>query len=128
MTERQRRQEECAKWVRETFGEASLTNVQTRIARFMEEAIELAQAEDFPKERLHALVEFVYDRAKGVPFQEVGGVSTTLLSYCASVGIDADDAEDIELRRVQLLDPERFRRRQAEKDAIGTGNKKPEET
>jgi hypothetical protein len=65
--------------------------------------------------------DFVYSREKGEPKQEVGGVSTTLLSYCESAGINADLEEDNELKRVMSLPKEKFQKRQAAKDAIGTG-------
>jgi hypothetical protein len=98
--------------VRATFGD-SLLATEERVSRVVEEAVELAQAEGVPAERLHALVRHVYAKPPGDPAQEVGGVGVTVLAYCAAVGISADDAEAREVERVLALPVDHFRRRQA---------------
>lgn len=118
MSERNRRQEQVAQWVERTFGAPAL-DVSERIARLLEEAIELAQAEGFPPALAHALVDHVYEKRPGEPLQEVGGLGVTILAYCAAVGFSADAAEEKEVARVLAIPPEYFRARQNVKADAG---------
>lgn len=118
MAKRDDLQEVVLRWVQRTFG-AELLAPQERVARLLEEVVELAQAEDLPEERALALVRHVYSKPPGSPLQEVGGVGVTLLAYCGSKGISADTAERMELDRVLSLPAEHFRRRQAAKANAG---------
>ncbi len=104
------RQTAVLSWVRDTFGPEVLTPNE-RVMRFLEEAIELAQAQGLAEIHAAALVAHVYSKPKGDLWQEVGGVGVTLLAYCESVGIDADKAEMDEFARVLLIDPAKFRAR-----------------
>lgn len=105
---RDQRQQAVVEFVRETFGDAeewskdhaSAMNTDERISRFVEEAIELAQSENMTIEQVKTIVDYVYSKPKGEPFQEVGGVGVTLLSYCGHRGISADFAEVTEFERV----------------------------
>lgn len=90
-----------------------------RIARFIVEAVELAQAEGIAAELVHRIAEVVYARPPGKPIQEVGGVSLCLLAYCEARGISADLCEADEIERVLSKDAEHFRERQREKAALG---------
>lgn len=94
-------------WVRRAFGARFLTPYN-RTERVLEEAIELAQALDFPKERIHELIDLVYAKERGEVRQEVGGVSNCLLSLCETLGISADECESDELNRVLALPVEHF--------------------
>jgi hypothetical protein len=124
MGPRDERQSAVYRWVGETFGVANL-ETQERCKRFVEEAVELAQAEGLTAEEVSAIVAYVYSKSPGEVFQEAGGVGTTLLAYCEARGISADDAEDTEFRRVVELNPEHFRRRHNIKAAAGIANTAP---
>jgi NTP pyrophosphatase (non-canonical NTP hydrolase) len=71
-----------------------------RADRFIEEALELAQATGYCGKRAHALVDYVFNRPVGEPFQEVGGVMVTLAALCNYHGLDMEDAAETELARV----------------------------
>lgn len=117
-SERDRRQNRDIEWVRSTFGEATLA-VDERAARFLEEALELAQAVGLTREKAIALVEYVYSRPVGDPAQEVGGVGVTLLGLCSVIGVSADREERREHDRVTSIDPAKFRARHAKKVEAG---------
>jgi len=105
-------------WVRETFGEETF-NPRERVLRFLEEAIELAQAEAVPYAQAVRVLNHVYDKPPGDPLLEVGGVGTTLLAYCASKNVSADQAERTEAARVFAIDQTYFRERHNAKAAAG---------
>lgn len=92
-------QQETKDWCKETFGEEISNNVLERCLRFMEEGTELVQALDLPKEKALAIVEYVYGRPKGEPFQEVGGTSITLFALCNAVNINVGEAYSTEVDR-----------------------------
>lgn len=110
------RQATVAKWVSETF--CNLADVPERGRRMLEEAVELAQAVGVTREDAVRLVDYVFARPPGVPYQELGGAGMTLLALAQAVGISADDAEQVELERVLAKSREYFRTRQREKDAV----------
>ncbi len=112
------RQYAVKQWAVDAFGEASMA-IHERIARLLEEVIELAQAEEFPPEQIARLVEHVYSKPPGIREQEVGGIGVTLLAYCAVIGISADEAEEREVLRVLGKPLEHFRTRQNAKAAAG---------
>jgi hypothetical protein len=119
---RDERQARVGQWVRETFGEAVFNRTE-RVARLVEEVAEMAQAEEFPREQIVAVVDHVYAKAPGDARQEVGGVGVTLLAYCESVDISADEAESAEVERVVSLDAAYVRERQNRKAAAGVAQR-----
>ena len=112
------RQSAVFHWVRATFGEPS-TVASERVLRVLEEAIELAQAEGIPQDRVLASVEYVYRKPVGDPAQEVGGLGVTLLAYCETKGISADEEEAREFDRVVKIDADHFRARHNKKADAG---------
>jgi len=106
------------RWVRDTFGEATF-NPRERVLRFLEEAIELAQAEGIEYVQAMRVLGHVYEKPSGDPALEVGGVGVTLLAYCASKGVWADETERKEVTRVFAIDPTYFRERHNAKAAAG---------
>jgi len=94
-------------------------NIQERVARVLEEALELAQAHDLPLYTIHRLIDRVWSRPKGDPAQELGGLGVTLLGYAEAAGLDADEQESIELARVLNVDPEKFRIKHDQKGREG---------
>jgi NTP pyrophosphatase (non-canonical NTP hydrolase) len=87
-------------WMDATFGPEISSDKLERNDRFIEEALELVQATDYPKERAHALVEYVYGRDRGEINQEVGGVMVTLAAHCLAHGLDMHEAGETELARI----------------------------
>lgn len=104
------RQDKVEKLVRDVFGDNTFT-IHERISRFIEEAIELAQAEDFPKEDIERILNHVYTKVKGKPITEAGDVGITLLAYCACAGFSAEMAEIQRFDYIHSLSPNYFRER-----------------
>ena len=115
---RSERQRTAFQWAVDTFGDIA-RKPNERIQRFIEEALELAQAHGVSQDTVLKLVDYVYHRPTGVIFQEIGGVSITLLTYCESIGYSADHAEVIELARILTLDPVKLRAKQNTKAEAG---------
>ncbi len=125
MRARDERQRDVYRWVLATFGKENAV-VRERVFRHVEEVIELAQAEDIPEEYLFAIIRHVYSKPKGDPFQEAGGIGTTLLAYCQAKNFSADDAEEAEWLRCSKIDPGHFRKRHNLKAAAGIAATAPE--
>ena len=87
-------------WIKKCFSSDVVNNAKERNYRFLEEALELVQACDLSKEEALQLVDYVYNRPKGEPVQEVGGVAVTLACLCEVKGIDMLKAGEDELSRI----------------------------
>ena len=70
-----------------------------RTHRFLEEALELAQANGCTRDDAVALIDYVYSRPRGNPELEVGGVIVTLAGLCSASNIDMQSSGDQELER-----------------------------
>jgi len=92
----QRRVEE---WLAACFSPAVCTDREERTHRFLEEALELAQASGCTREQAQTLVDYVFSRPVGEPDHEVGGVMVTLAGLCSAMRIDMKDAGYHELER-----------------------------
>lgn len=86
-------------WLAACFPLSVRTNRQERTHRFLEEALELAQANGCSHEEAKELVDYVYSRPIGRPELEVGGVMVTLASLCSATSIDMNEAGERELKR-----------------------------
>lgn len=117
--ERDRRQAAVHRWAIQTFGQACAGNPQERIRRFLEEALELAQAVGMGAGEAHAMVDYVFARPVGEVHQEVGGVSVSLLALCENLGLSAHAEEVREVTRVLALDPVALRAKQQAKHGAG---------
>lgn len=106
-------------WAIRSFGSEHVHNFPIRSLRLAEEAIELAQAFDVPKDKLHELIEMVYARPKGQFEQEIGGVMMTATVLAAATGFDPDSFFEEELRRVLRKPSEHFAKRNQEKIDLG---------
>lgn len=122
-------------WAIRCFGINHVYNVPVRSLRLAEEAVELTQAVGIPKEKMHDLVDIVYARPHGDPFQEICGVAMTLAimgvafsetkdgKYTwrneGSVPADPEDYLLAELRRVLSKHPDHFTQRNQEKIDLG---------
>ena len=70
-------QERVREWVAACFPPSSHHDVDERTHRFLEEALELAQANGCTKDDAMELVSYVFSRPVGDSFQETGGVMVT---------------------------------------------------
>lgn len=107
------------RWVRETFGDKAATDRHERIARLLEEVVELAQAEALPGVKVKAIVDRVYGRPMGDPRAEVGGVAVTLLAYLASRDWSFVERLRTELDRIYAIPKATWEKRHAQKAADG---------
>lgn len=92
-------QRRVERWLDACFPPAVRSDRAERTHRFLEEALELAQANGCSRDDALALVEYVFGRPVGRPDQEVGGVMVTLASLCSASEINMDDAGERELER-----------------------------
>lgn len=123
---RNSRQAELGRWLTRTFGHESAISVAERSRRFVEEAIELAQASGLSEKDVADLVRYVYARPVGDPEQEVGGVAVTFLAYCGAAGFSADELEKRELSRIYAKDVAYFRERHNAKALAGIALRVPD--
>lgn len=110
-----------AKWIRESLGEESASNGIERTLRFVEEAVELAQACGVDAGIVRRLVDYVFDRSVGDPPKEIAGCMVSLYGAASALGVDADEEFKKELIRIRQPEViERCRQRQTEKrEALG---------
>jgi hypothetical protein len=92
-------QNRVEEWLEACFPLSVRSDRSERTHRFLEEALELAQANGCTNADALALVHYVYGRPSGQPAQEVGGVMVTLASLCSASAINMDEAGDRELDR-----------------------------
>jgi hypothetical protein len=86
-------------WLVACFPPSAPSDCVERTHRFLEEALELAQASGCSRDEALKLVEYVYSRPSGDVQQEVGGVMVTLAGLCYASGVEMDKAGDVELER-----------------------------
>jgi len=107
-------QQRVARWLAACFPRSACDDQDERMHRFLEEALELAQACGCSRKDAYQLIEYVFSRPVGRPELEAGGVMVTLAGLCSAAGIDMQDAADRELesnwRRIEAI-----RRKQANK-------------
>jgi len=92
-------QARVAQWMSACFGARISADLVERNHRFLEEALELVQANGCTASEAHQLVEYVFGRPVGDPQQEAGGVMVTLAALCAARGIEMDVCGDLEIAR-----------------------------
>ena len=107
-------QRRVAEWLMACFPPSARSDLQERNHRFLEEALELAQANGCSRQEVLTLVDYVYSRPVGHSEKEVGGVMVTLAGLCSVTGIEMDEAGNRELERNwERIDA--IRRKQASK-------------
>lgn len=92
-------QDRVKDWMTACFPAEATSDVQERLHRFLEEALELAQASGGSREDAIALVDYVFSRPPGQPQLEAGGVMVTLAGLCSASGFDMAEAGETELSR-----------------------------
>lgn len=107
------------KWVESSFGWSVLVDRKERARRVLEEAIELAQAEDVAEIDAMALVAHVYKRTPGNPNQEAAGVMVTMQAWAFATNQDVDGLMYEEIVRIESIPAETFRKRQLLKSEAG---------
>lgn len=113
-------QKNVTRWVISAFGAETAADKTERHHRFLEEALELAQASGCSQSEAYALVEYVFNRPTGEMGQEVGGVMLTLAALCSSHGIQMNFEAKQELHRVnQPAVMLKIRAKQAAKPKVG---------
>jgi hypothetical protein len=88
-----------AEWLVACFGGGVALERDDRLHRFLEEALELAQASGCAKDEAVQLVNYVFSRPSGNLVSEVGGVMVTLAGLCEASGVDLEEAGELELAR-----------------------------
>lgn len=111
-------QDRVARWMLDCFGPTIAADTVERNYRFLEEALELVQANGCTAEDAHALVDYVYGRPVGEINQEVGGVMVTLAALCNTIPVNMGEAADTEVIRIWSK-IEQIRAKQAAKKIKG---------
>jgi NTP pyrophosphatase (non-canonical NTP hydrolase) len=106
------------KWAVDTFGPIA-QDPDERVARFVEEAVELAHAAHMPREKLERLIERCYSRPRGDLYREMGQAIVTLELYGASIAMDTEQAAEDEWTRVRSIPKDEWNRRHDAKVALG---------
>ncbi|MGE0231744.1 MAG: hypothetical protein AB7O39_03365 [Flavobacteriaceae bacterium] len=101
-------------WMQACFGPEISADKTERNHRFLEEALELVQANGCTESEAAQLVAYVYGRQSGELHQEIGGVMVTLAALCLAIGEDMDAAGETELARIWTK-VEQIRAKQAAK-------------
>lgn len=87
-------------WMMACFGPEISADKIERNHRFIEEALELVQANGCTRDEAHQLVDYVFDRPVGEVAQETGGVMVTLAALCLANGTSMHECGEVELARV----------------------------
>ncbi len=105
-------------WAAEMFGPVAM-DADERTFRFLEEAIELAQARGIQLADIHAIAGRTYSRPSGAVPREIGQCQLTLEALAAQAGCDAHHEAKYEFDRVREIPREEWARRHAVKAALG---------
>jgi len=117
---RGRRQAAILDWCHRAFGaNGGDADVPTRGRRFLEEALELFQANGGSVEDALRLAWYVFNRPVGEVPQEIGGVMVTLYALAEVLGLSVEECEVAEIDRVLSKPVEYFQKRQQEKREAG---------
>lgn len=84
-------------WLIACFGIEDSVNQKERAHRFLEEALELAQAGGCTADEAARMVDYVFSRPTGTISQETGGVMTTLAALCSVHDVDMAQCGEDEL-------------------------------
>jgi hypothetical protein len=106
-------------WGVRCFGKPHMMNASIRSLRLAEEVVELAQSLHVSRDRMHRLVDIVYDRPIGQPVMEMGGLMLGVVALCEAAGWDPEECLQVELGRVLAKPVEHFTARNNEKLGLG---------
>lgn len=94
-------QQKVSDWLNRCFGHSEGSDLHRRRARFIEEAIELAQAVGANRETIHAMVNRVYDRPLGEVQDEFGGVLISVSALASSLDLGLEELASSALSSVE---------------------------
>lgn len=112
------RPKEFLAWAVEMFGPIALDR-EERLARFVEEAVELAHAEGMSMDLWDRIIQRVYHRPRGQTSKEIGQAQACLETFAESLGLSSDAEAAREFERVQAIPKEEWERRHAAKVTLG---------
>lgn len=92
-------QQRIERWLEICFTAEVGSDPKERTHRFLEEALELAQASGCSRAEAQMLLNYVYSRPPGCAANEVGGALVTLAALCSAIGLDMQGAGEAELAR-----------------------------
>ncbi|MGR9296994.1 hypothetical protein ACU8L5_17040 [Rhizobium leguminosarum] len=92
-------QKRVMEWMLACFPPSSAADRSERSHRFLEEALELAQASGCSRDDALSLVHYVFSRPVGEVGQETGGVLVTLAALGNAHELDIEEAGERELAR-----------------------------
>lgn len=93
-------QKRVLNWLMECFSNEVCRDGVERNHRFLEELLELVQSLGCTRSEAHQLVDYVFGRPVGEPFQELGGVMVTMSALASCHDMDFEEAAETELARV----------------------------
>lgn len=111
-------------WAVETFGPVA-THRDERLARFVEEALELAHAEGMKWRLVDRIGARVYSRPRGDVAKEIGQAQATLECLAENLGLSADAEAEREFARVKDIPQSEWTRRHDAKVALKIANLTP---
>jgi hypothetical protein len=111
-------------WAIETFGPVAKLRSE-RLMRFVEEAIELAHADNMERAVLDVIANRVYSRPAGDVSKEIGQAQACLETYAENIGESATALAEREWQRVRTVPKTEWERRHAAKQAIGIALSQP---
>lgn len=92
-------QHDVAEWLIDCFGREIASDRRERLHRFLEEALELAQAGGCTRDEAAQLLDYVFSRPLGRVADEAGGVMVTLAGACEAYSVSMKAAAEQELAR-----------------------------
>lgn len=92
-------QARAARWITACFGQTVAQNMPERAHRFLEEALELAQATGMSREDATTLTNYVFSRTKGDIGQEIGDTMVCLAGLAHAAGEDMERSAIEQLHR-----------------------------
>lgn len=112
-------QRQVDEWIIACFGKEIRDDKRERNWRLIEEALELVQSLDIRKIDVQRLVDYVFERPKGEPKQEVGGVMTTLNALCNANDLNVAGCGIEELKRCwSLIEKIRLKQQAKQKNGL----------
>lgn len=105
-------------WAAEMFGPVAKLRSE-RLMRFVEEAIELAHADNMDRTTFDAIANRVYSRPKGDVPKEIGQAQACLEMFAENIGLSSAEEAEREYQRVQSIPRDEWQRRHSAKQAIG---------
>lgn len=93
-------QEQVDEWMQVCFGTDLSKNKMERNHRFLEEALELVQSLGCTRSEAHQVVDYVFNRQAGEPYQELGGVMITLAALSTAASLNMFKCGEAELERI----------------------------